>query len=134
MLAGGAMYPADLKYTRNHEYIRPGGDGAGRVGLTHYAQGALGDVVFVALPDVGRSFKAGEEVGTVESVKTVSEYYMPTDGEIAEVNGSLEAHPEYVNEDPYGKGWFVRVKMQGGLSADLLDAGAYQELVASEGQ
>jgi glycine cleavage system H protein len=126
------MYPAELKYTRNHEYIRPNGDGTGYVGLTHYAQGALGDVVFVSLPDVGRAFKAGEEVGTVESVKTVSEYYMPTDGEIIETNGELEAHPEYVNEDPYGRGWVGKVKMQGGLSADLLDSGPYQELVASE--
>jgi glycine cleavage system H protein len=126
------MYPAELKYTRNHEYIRPNGDGTGHVGLTHYAQGALGDVVFVGLPDVGKSFRAGEEVGTVESVKTVSEYYMPTDGEIIETNGELEAHPEYVNEDPYGKGWFVKVRMQGALNADLLGSDAYQELVASE--
>jgi glycine cleavage system H protein len=103
------------------------------VGLTHYAQGALGDVVFVGLPEVGRSFKAGEEVGTVESVKTVSEYYMPTDGEIIETNGDLEAHPEYVNADPYGRGWFVRVKVQGGIGPDLLDSAAYQALVAAEG-
>ena len=126
------MYPAELKYTRNHEYIRPNGDGTGSVGLTHYAQGQLGDVVFVGLPDVGKSFAAGEEVGTVESVKTVSEYFMPTDGEIIEVNGELGDHPEYVNEDPYGKGWFVKVKIKGGLNADLLDSAAYQALVASE--
>jgi glycine cleavage system H protein len=126
------MYPAELKYTRNHEYIRPAGDGTGTVGLTHYAQEALGDVVFVGLPDMGKAFKAGEEVGTVESVKTVSEYYMPTDAEIIGTNAELEAHPEYVNEDPYGKGWFVKVKIQGDLSADLLDAAAYQALVASE--
>jgi glycine cleavage system H protein len=126
------MYPKELKYTRNHEYIRPGGDGTGTVGLTHYAQEALGDVVFIGLPEIGKSFNAGDEVGTVESVKTVSEYYMPTDGEVIGTNGELEAHPEYVNEDPYGKGWFVKIKMQGGLSADLLDADAYGALVASE--
>jgi glycine cleavage system H protein len=126
------MYPAELKYTRNHEYIRPNGDGTGTVGLTSYAQEALGDVVFVSLPEAGKSFAAGDEVGTVESVKTVSEYYMPTDGEIIEANGDLEAHPEYVNEDPYGKGWFVRVRTKGDMNPDLLDAAAYGALVAGE--
>jgi glycine cleavage system H protein len=126
------MYPADIKYTRNHEYIRPNGDGTGTVGLTSYAQEALGDVVFVSLPEVGKSFQAGDEAGTVESVKTVSEYYMPAEGEIIEVNGELEAHPEYVNEDPYGKGWFVKVKIKGDIGADLLDAKAYEAHVASE--
>jgi len=127
-----AMYPADLKYTRNHEYLKPLGDGAALVGLTNYAADALGDVVFVELPEPGASFGAGEEAGTVESVKTVSEYYMPTAGEILEVNGELEAHPEYLNEDPYGKGWLVKIKISGEINAELLDAADYEAHVASE--
>jgi len=126
------MYPADLKYTRNHEYLKPLGDGTAKVGITSYAQEALGDVVFVELPETGKSFNAGDEVGTVESVKTVSEYYMPTSGEIIEINGELEAHPEYVNEDPYEKGWFVKIKINGGINPDLLDAAAYNAHVAVE--
>ena len=125
------MYPADLKYTRNHEYLRPLGDGTAIVGLTHYAQDALGDVVFVELPETGESFDAGDQLGTVESVKTVSEYFMPTTGDVLEVNGELEAHPEYVNEDCYGKGWFAKIKISGDISTDLLDAAAYGELLAN---
>ncbi|MDR2696870.1 MAG: glycine cleavage system protein GcvH [Holophagales bacterium] len=126
------MYPADFKYTRNHEYLKPLGDGTAAVGITGYAQEALGDVVFVELPETGKSFNAGDEVGTVESVKTVSEYYMPTSGEIIETNGELEAHPEYVNEDPYEKGWFVKIKINGDINPDLLDAAAYEAHVAVE--
>jgi len=126
------MYPADLKYTRNHEYLKPLGDGTALVGLTNYAQEALGDVVFVELPETGASFETGDEAGTVESVKTVSEYYMPTAGEIIEVNGELEAHPEYLNEDPYGKGWLLKVKISGDINPDLLDAAGYEAHIASE--
>ena len=126
------MYPADLKYTTNHEYLKPLGDGTAVVGITDYAQGALGDVVFVELPEVGNSHKVGDEIGTVESVKTVSPYFMPSDGEILELNTELEDHPEYVNEDPYGKGWFVKIKLDGDLNAELLDAAAYESHVASE--
>lgn len=126
------MYPADCKYTKNHEFVKPLGDGTALIGITSYAQEALGDVVFVQLPEVGASFAAGEEFGTVESVKTVSECYLPTAGEVLEVNGELEAHPEYVNEDPYGKGWMLKVKLTGALNADLLDAAAYEAHVASE--
>ena len=126
------MFPADLNYTRNHEYLKPLGDGTAVIGITGYAQEALGDVVFVELPEVGASFNAGDELGTVESVKTVSEYYTPTSGEVVEVNGELEAHPEYVNEDPYGKGWFVKIKISGDMNANLLDVVAYEAHVASE--
>lgn len=126
------MYPADLKYTRNHEYLRVLGDGTALVGITHYAQEALGDVVFVSLPEPGTRLGAGEEFGTVESVKTVSEVYLPSAGEVLEVNGELEAHPEYVNQDPYGEGWMLKVRLEGGLSPDLLDAEAYQALLAAE--
>lgn len=126
------MYPADLKYTKDHEWLKPAGDGTALVGITHYAQDALGDVVFVDLPEAGASFGAGEEFGTVESVKTVSELNMPSAGEVIEVNASLADHPEAVNEDPYGKGWMVKIKLTGALAADLLDAAAYEALVSAE--
>ena len=126
------MYPADLKYTKDHEWLKPAGDGTALVGITSYAAEALGDVVFVDLPETGASLAHGDEFGTVESVKTVSELYMPADGEVLGVNPDLEAHPEAVNEDPFGKGWMIRVKLSGGLPADLLDAGAYEALVNAE--
>jgi glycine cleavage system H protein len=126
------MFPSDAKYTKNHEYIKPLGDGTALVGITSYAQEALGDVVFVDLPEVGAKFAAGDEFGTVESVKTVSEIFMPSAGEILAVNEELEAHPEYVNEDAFGKGWMVKVKLDGALAADLLDAAAYATLVSEE--
>jgi len=126
------MYPSELKYTKNHEFIRVLGDGTALVGITSYAQEALGDVVFVDLPEVGAAFAAGDEFGTVESVKTVSEIFMPAAGEILEVNEELEAHPEFVNEDAFGKGWMVKVKLAGALPADLLDAAAYATLVSEE--
>lgn len=126
------MYPADCKYTKNHEFLKPLGDGTALVGITSYAQEALGDVVFVQLPEVGESFNAGDEFGTVESVKTVSECYLPSAGEVVEINANLEAHPEFVNEDPYAKGWMVKIKLTGDLNAELLDAAAYEAHVASE--
>ncbi|GLH72332.1 glycine cleavage system H protein [Geothrix limicola] len=125
------MFPADLKYTKDHEWLKPAGDGTALVGITHYAQDALGDVVFVDLPEAGATFAEGEEFGTVESVKTVSELNMPAAGEIVEVNAVLADHPEAVNEDPYGKGWMVKVKLAGDLSG-LLDAKAYEALVGAE--
>ena len=126
------MYPSDVKYTKNHEFIKPMGDGTAVVGITSYAQEALGDVVFVDLPEVGATFGAGEEFGTVESVKTVSEIFMPSAGEILAVNEELESHPEFVNEDAFGKGWMVKIKLTGALAADLLDAAGYQSLVSEE--
>ena len=126
------MYPADVKYTKNHEYLKPLGDGTALVGITSYAQEALGDVVFVDMPEVGAHFNAGEEFGTVESVKTVSEIFIPSQCEVLEVNGELEAHPEYVNEDAYGKGWMLKVKLDGALNPELLDATAYEALVSAE--
>ena len=125
------MFPADLKYTKDHEWLKPAGDGTATVGITAYAQDALGDVVFVDLPEVGATFAEGEEFGTVESVKTVSELNMPTAGTVLEVNETLGDHPEAVNEDPYGKGWMVKIKLSGDL-AGLLDAKAYEALVSSE--
>ena len=125
------MYPADVKYTKNHEYLKPLGDGTALVGITHYAQEALGDVVFVDMPEVGAHFKAGDEFGTVESVKTVSEIFIPSACEVLELNGELEGHPEYVNEDAYGKGWMLKVKLEGPVNPELLDAAAYEALVSA---
>jgi glycine cleavage system H protein len=126
------MYPSDVKYTKNHEFIKPLGDGTAVIGITSYAQEALGDVVFVDLPEVGAKFETGDEFGTVESVKTVSEIFMPSSGEVLAVNEELEAHPEFVNEDAFGKGWMVKVKLTGTLNAELLDADAYATLVSEE--
>jgi glycine cleavage system H protein len=125
------MFPADLKYTKDHEWLKPAADGTALVGITSYAQDALGDVVFVDLPEVGATFGQGEEFGTVESVKTVSELNLPAAGEVLEVNGTLADHPEAVNEDPFGRGWMVKIKLTGDL-AGLLDAPAYEALVSAE--
>jgi glycine cleavage system H protein len=126
------MYPQDYRYTNDHEWIHAEGD-RGRVGITDYAQKQLGDVVFLELPEVGRTFKAKEQFGTVESVKAVSELYCPVDGEVVEVNTALVAKPETINKDPHGEGWMIVLKVTNpaGLSA-LLDAKAYEALVASE--
>jgi glycine cleavage system H protein len=126
------MYPQDYRYTNDHEWIRPDGD-RGRVGITDYAQKQLGDVVFVELPEVGRTFKAKEQFGTVESVKAVSELYCPVDGEVVEVNTALVSKPETINKDPHGEAWMIvlRITNPAGLGA-LLDAKAYEALVASE--
>ena len=119
-------------FTPDHEWINIEDHEAAVVGITLHAQDALGDVVFVDLPEVGASFAAGAEFGTVESVKTVSEIFMPSAGEVLEVNGELESHPEFVNEDAFGKGWMIKVKLAGPLGADLLDAAAYEKLVSEE--
>jgi len=126
------MYPQDFRYTNDHEWIHAEGD-RGRVGITDYAQKQLGDVVFLELPEVGRALKAGEQFGTVESVKAVSELYSPVAGEVVEVNTALAAKPETINKDPHGAAWMIVLKVadQAGLAA-LLDAAAYEALVASE--
>jgi glycine cleavage system H protein len=104
------MNPEDLQYTKEHEWLRVAGD-TGTVGITHYAQDELGDVVFVELPKVGAKVEAGKPLGTIESVKAVSEIFSPVSGEVLEVNTALVAAPETVNADPYGKGWLVRIRM-----------------------
>jgi glycine cleavage system H protein len=101
--------PDDVRYTEDHEWARPGGDDV-RVGIDDYAQDQLGDIVFVELPQVGDTFKKGEEFGTVESVKAVAELYMPVGGEVLRVNTGLETSPELVNTEPYGEGWMIEVK------------------------
>jgi glycine cleavage system H protein len=121
-------YPSDLKYTNDHEWIRITGDTA-EVGITDYAQKQLGDVVYVDLPDVGRTITAGESFGSIESVKAVSELFAPMSGEIVEVNPYLKDHPEAVNSDPHAT-WMVKVRLSDPASAaSLIDAGQYEALV-----
>jgi glycine cleavage system H protein len=122
------MYPADLKYTKDHEWIRVSGTEA-QVGITDYAQKQLGDVVFVELPDVGRRVKQGEVFGTIESVKAVSELFSPVGGEVIEVNNALADHPEKVNSDPHST-WMVRLRIDNATdAASLLDSAAYSDFV-----
>lgn len=121
------MYPPDLKYTKEHEWIRLSGSSA-KVGITDYAQKQLGDVVYLELPDVGRTFSKGDVFGTIESVKAVSELYCPVGGEVTEVNGALAQNPEAVNRDPHNS-WMIALKVtNAGDAADLLDAQRYTEL------
>ena len=121
-------YPANLKYTKDHEWIDLAGD-RGHVGITDYAQKQLGDVVYLELPDVGAKLKAGQSFGTVESVKAVSELYAPVSGEVVEVNADLKAKPEAINTDPHGS-WMIVVKLADGSdTGGLLDAAQYAALV-----
>ena len=124
-------YPQDLRYTAEHEWVRAASDGVVRVGITAYAQDALGDVVYVSLPSVGDSLSAGESCGEVESTKSVSDLYAPLSGEVVAVNQALESAPELVNSDPYGEGWMYDVKLtDGGSAASLLDLEAYSALLS----
>lgn len=127
------MYPADLKYTKEHEWIKMEGE-RGRVGITHHAQNALGDVVFVELPKVGRTLKQMETFGVVESVKAVSDLYCPVSGQVVEVNTGLEGKPELVNQDCYGAGWMIVVQVANPKElGNLMDAKAYEAYLAAEG-
>ena len=123
--------PADLRYTAEHEYLKPTGDGdVMQIGITDYAQGELGDVVFVELPKVGDKFKAHDVFGTIEAVKAVSELYSPVAGEIVEINSRLDSEPALVNSDPYGEGWMIKMRLANAADRDgLMDAGAYKQHV-----
>ena len=122
-------FPKDLKYTKDHEWIRVDG-GTGVVGITEYAQGELGDVVFVELPAVGAKLQQGKQFGTIEAVKTVSDLFAPVSGEVVEINETLKDSPEVVNKDPYSGGWMVKVKISNVAELDgLLDAAKYEETV-----
>ena len=125
--------PPDLYYTEEHEWVQRTGDDTVRVGITDYAQSALGDVVFVQLPDVGTDVTAGESFGEVESTKSVSDLYAPVSAKVAAVNGDLEANPQLVNSDPYGEGWLVDLQFEAAAVHDslrgLLDADGYRTTV-----
>lgn len=121
--------PADLKYTKDHEWVRVEGDVA-TIGITDFAQGELGDIVYVEVETEGETLDQEEVFGTVEAVKTVSDLFMPVSGEIIEFNQGLESDPESVNSDPYGQGWMIKVKLSDAAQLDgLLSADAYKELV-----
>ena len=125
------MVPSDLKYTKEHEWIHLEGDIA-TIGITDFAQGELGDIVYVEIETLGDSIEEEQVFGTVEAVKTVSDLFMPSTGEIIEFNTSLEASPELVNEDPYGEGWMIKVKIDNPKSIEkLLDAKAYATLIGA---
>ena len=123
--------PNDLRYTTDHEYVKPDGAGVVAVGITDYAQGELGDIVYLELPKVGAKFSAHGAFGTIEAVKAVSELFCPVAGEVVEVNGRLDGEPALVNSDPYGDGWMIKLRVaNAGDIAPLLDAAAYTKLLA----
>lgn len=125
--------PAGLKYTSSHEWVSDQGDGNVVIGITDHAQDALGDLVFVELPDTDAEVSAGDSFAVVESVKAASDVYAPVTGRVIEVNQDLADSPEHVNEDPYGAGWIVRVELADRSELDgLLDADAYREVVEAE--
>ena len=125
--------PAELKYTKSHEWVKDNGDGTVTVGITDHAQELLGDMVFVEVPEAGRSVSAGEDCAVVESVKAASDVYSPVSGEVVEGNEGLADAPETVNSDAYGEGWMFKVRLSdAGELGGLMDASAYEELVASE--
>jgi glycine cleavage system H protein len=127
-----ANVPEDLHYSKDHEWIRVEGD-VGTIGITDHAQNSLGDVVYVELPKTGESFAANEPFGSVESVKAVSEIFMPVGGQITEVNESLQDEPEKVNTDSYGEGWMIRVRMSNPGEIDsLLNAAEYEDFTKAE--
>lgn len=127
--------PADLKYTKSHEWVRTLADGSVEIGITDHAQHALGDLVFVEVPDAGRAVKAGEACAVVESVKAASDVYAPLTGQVTAGNAKLTAEPETVNTQPYGEGWLMRLKPAAGAlaAAELLSPADYQKLLDAEG-
>jgi glycine cleavage system H protein len=132
MAAGEKMYPTDLRYTKEHEWVRLQ-DGVATVGITDYAQHELGDVVYVELPKTGTKLLAGKTLGTVESVKAVSEIYSPVAGEVTEVNPALTETPETINNDPHGQGWLLKLKVDDpGAASALMDAAAYQQFISEQ--
>lgn len=120
------VFPGDIRYTSEHEWIRVEGDEA-YVGITDYAQSELGEIVFVDVPTLGETVGQGEVFGSIEAVKTVSDLNMPVTGEVLEINGALDAQPELVNNDPYGEGWIIRIAVKDATELDkLMDAKAYE--------
>jgi len=125
--------PSELKYTKEHEWVRVDGD-TGTIGITDYAQDQLGDIVFVELPAAGAAISAAEKFGEIESVKAVSELFAPVSGEVTEANDGLADSPESVNDDPYGDGWLVKVRLSDPAQLDgLLSAGDYDAFIEAEG-
>ncbi len=125
-----SQVPSELKYTKDHEWLRASDEGTATIGITDYAQNSLGDVTFVELPQVGASLAAGDSLGVVESVKAASDVYMPVSGEVVAVNEALADSPDLVNSDPYGQGWLVKVRLSAPEQvASLLGGEAYSAIV-----
>ena len=126
-----ANIPADLSYTEEHEYVRKAKDGTVEIGITDYAQGELGDVVYIELPKVGAKFSKHDVFGTIEAVKAVSELFSPIAGEVVAINGRLDKEPALVNSDPYGAGWMIKVRPDNASEVgSLMNAGAYQKQIS----
>ena len=128
-----SSYPADLRYTKSHEWLRTLPDGTIEIGITDHAQQALGDLVFVEVPEAGRRLAAGDACAVVESVKAASDVYSPIAGEVTSGNPKLATEPELINRDPYGAGWIMRLKPAGGAATETLDAKAYEAVAAAGG-
>ena len=129
------MYPEDLKYTAEHEWVKADGDGPVRVGITDFAQDALGDVVYVDVPEIGTAVRAGEPFGEVESTKSVSDVYAPVTGTVVERNDRLADTPELVNQDPYGDGWMIAIRSSDAAELEaLLDAAEYRGFTESDAE
>jgi len=127
-------YPTNYRYTKEHEWV-DAKDGMAKIGITDYAQGELGDVVFVELPAAGKKLETGKSFGTVESVKAVSEIYAPASGEVVEANGELQNKPETINSDPHGAAWLVKIKLANPAELDkLMDSAAYEAYIAAKGK
>ena len=128
-------FPEDLRYTKEHEWVREEGEGRVRVGITDFAQDALGDVVYVDIPEVGTEVQVGKPFGEVESTKSVSDVFSPVGGRVIDRNGQLEERPELVNEDPYGDGWMIDIEMSDASELDtLMDSAAYRALLEDSEQ
>jgi glycine cleavage system H protein len=128
-----SQVPADLRYTKSHEWVRNLADGTCEVGITDHAQEALGDLVFVEVPERGRALKAGEQCAVVESVKAASDVYCPLAGEVTQGNPDLAKSPELINQDPYGRGWLLRLRPGQGAASALLSPSEYEESLRAEG-
>ena len=123
-------FPSNIKYTKDHEWIKVEGEFA-KIGITEYAQGELGDIVFVELPKIGSKLEQGKSFGTIEAVKAVSDLYSPVNGEVVELNKEVQDSPEVVNKEPYERGWMVKVRIENPAQlANLLDVEAYKKLIA----
>lgn len=126
-------FPKELKYSKSHEYLKVQ-DNQAIIGITSYASGELGDVVFVDMPEIGKTYKTGEKFGVIESVKSVSDLYIPCDGKVVEINKDLNDHPEYINQDPYGKGWIIKVEItkSSDQNKELISADEYSKFVLAQ--
>lgn len=127
-------FPKEFKYSKTHEYLKLLPSNQASVGITAFASSELGDIVYIDMPETGKLLKAGEKFGVIESVKSVSELYLPCDGKIIEVNNELNEHPEYVNQDPYGTGWIIKIELASLLANNpkLISASDYEKFVLAE--